>query len=67
MANVIILENAKWIWKQKEVELFRSLYDRYSHVEVYERIGYIAKDMEQKPDDVLLLYIDQAQKGKLTK
>lgn len=64
-APIIILEESKLIWRYEEVARFRSLHERYDHKPVMERIKLIASDMRESADDVLLLFIDQAQKGKI--
>lgn len=64
-APIIILEESKLIWRYEEVARFRSLHEQYDHKPVMERIKLIASDMRESADDVLLLFIDQAQKGKI--
>lgn len=62
--HVILLES-KFIWQQEEVETFRALHDRYNHEPINKCIALIAEEMQADPDDILLLFIDQAQKGKI--
>ncbi|WP_277630373.1 hypothetical protein [Atopococcus tabaci] len=55
----LILENAKWIWQREEIEQFRQLWaDGWN-------VKQIAALMKENPDDVALLVMDQAQKGKI--
>ena len=56
---VLILENAKWIWSEEEIKIFRDLWEWSNDVKK------IAKVMKEDPDDIALLVIDQAQKGKI--
>lgn len=54
---VIILEDAKFLWKESEIRLFIILWEKGNTV------WEIARKMKEKPDDIALLIIDQAQKG----
>lgn len=55
----VILCNAKFIWQQKEIDLFRELWKQ--KLAIYQ----IADQMGEDPDDVALLAMDQAQKDKI--
>lgn len=55
----LILTEAKFIWTQREVEKFRALWE--VGLSIYE----IAEQMNEDPDDIALLVIDQAKKGKI--
>lgn len=55
----LILTEAKFIWTQHEVEKFRALWE--VGLSIYE----IAEQMNEDPDDIALLVIDQAKKGKI--
>ena len=52
-------EKFKFVWKHEEVELFRSLWE--SDYSIYK----IAERMSEDPDNIALLAMDQAQKGKI--
>lgn len=52
-------EKFKFFWKHEEVELFRALWE--SDYSIYE----IAERMNEDPDNIALLAMDQAQKGKI--
>lgn len=56
---VIILEDAKWIWQQEEIDTCISLYQEGLSVQK------IAEQMDEKIDDIALLIIHLGQKGKL--
>ena len=53
----IILEDAKFMWSKKELKHFKALWEQ--GLDIYE----IAEWMNEEPDDIALLVIDQAQKG----
>ena len=52
----IILEDAKFMWSKKELKHFKALWEQ--GLDIYE----IAEWMNEEPDDIALLVIDQAQK-----
>lgn len=52
----IILEDAKFMWSKKELKRFKLLWEQ--GLGIYE----IAEWMNEEPDDIALLVIDQAQK-----
>lgn len=52
----IILEDAKFMWSKKELKYFKALWEQ--GLGIYE----IAEWMNEDPDDIALLVIDQAQK-----
>ena len=56
---VIILEDAKWIWQQEEIDTCISLYQEGLSVQK------IAERMDEDVDNVALLIIHLGQKGKL--
>ena len=58
-ATHLILADAKFIWKQEEVERFRSMWE--CGFSLFE----IAEQMNEDPDDIALLVIDQAKKRKI--
>lgn len=55
----VILIDAKFIWSQEEVEDFRSMWE--CGLSLFE----IAEQMNEDPDDIALLVIDQAKKRKI--
>lgn len=55
----VILIDAKFIWSQEEVEDFRSMWE--CGLSVFE----IAEQMNEDPDNIALLVIDQAKKRKI--
>lgn len=55
----VILIDAKFIWSQEEVEDFRSMWE--CGLSLFE----IAEQMNEDPDDIALLAIDQAKKRKI--
>lgn len=55
----IILEDAKFMWSKKELKHFKALWEQ--GLGIYE----IAEWMNEGPDDIALLVIDQAQKEKI--
>lgn len=55
----VILADAKFIWQQREIDLFRELWEQKL------TIREIAERMKEDPDNILLLAIDQAQKNKI--
>lgn len=55
----VILIDAKFIWSQEEVEYFRAMWE--CGLSLFE----IAEQMNEDPDDIALLAIDQAKKRKI--
>ena len=55
----VILIDAKFIWSQEEVEDFRSMWE--CGLSLFE----IAEQMNEDPDDIALLAIDQAKNRKI--
>ena len=55
----IILEDAKFMWSKRELKHFRDLWEQ--GLGIYE----IAEWMNEGPDDIALLVIDQVQKEKI--
>ena len=55
----VILIDAKFIWSQEEVEDFRTMWE--CGLSLFE----IAEQMNEDPDDIALLVIDQAKKRKI--
>lgn len=55
----VILENAKWLWTDEEIEQCTALW--MMGADVYQ----IAKQMKENPDDIGLLIIHLGQVGKL--
>ena len=58
-ATHLILDDAKFIWKQEEVEDFRAMWE--CGLSLFE----IAEQMNEDPDNIALLVIDQAKKRKI--
>lgn len=56
---VIILEDAKWIWQQEEIDTCIALYTEGLSVQK------IAEQMDEDVDDIALLIIHLGQKEKL--
>lgn len=57
----LILEDARFIWSINELERFRILWEQKEGIEE------IAKQLNETPDNIVLLIIDQAQKGKINR
>ena len=55
----VILIDAKFIWSQEEVEDFRSMWE--CGLSLFE----IAEQMNEDPDNIALLVIDQAKQRKI--
>ena len=55
----VILIDAKFIWSQEEVEDFRAMWE--CGISLFE----IAEQMNEDPDNIALLVIDQAKKRKI--
>ena len=55
----VILIDAKFIWSQEEVEDFRAMWE--CGLSLFE----IAEQMNEDPDNIALLAMDQAQKNKI--
>ena len=58
-ATHLILDDAKFIWKQEEVEDFRAMWE--CGLSLFE----IAEQMNEDPDNIALLVIDQEKKRKI--
>lgn len=56
---MIALEENKFIWSNREVASFRKMWNRGDN------IGFIAKCLKCNKTDVVLLVIDQAEKGEI--
>lgn len=56
---VIILENAKWIWQQAELDMCASLYKKGLTAQ------QIGEKMGEDPDDIALAIFHLAQENKL--
>lgn len=59
MIPIVILEDAKLIWRESEVNTFIHLWEEGS------TLLEISKKMKEHPDNIALLIMDQAQKGKI--
>lgn len=55
----VILLDSKFVWQQREIEQFRELWEQ--KLSIYQ----IAERMKEDPDNIALLAMDQAQKGKI--
>ncbi|UJF15086.1 hypothetical protein LZ578_08750 [Jeotgalibaca sp. MA1X17-3] len=57
----LILEDARFLWSINELENFRTLWEQGKS------ISEISKRLHETPDNITLLIIDQAQKGKINR
>lgn len=55
----VILLDSKFVWQQREIEQFRELWEQ--KLSIYQ----IAERMKEDSDNIALLAMDQAQKGKI--
>ena len=55
----VILLDSKFVWQQREIEQFRELWEQ--KLSIYQ----IVERMKEDPDNIALLAMDQAQKGKI--